>query len=465
MALPNPVTSSLRRPHSAIENIEISDNDIIDVDALEDEQPPRQRRRIEPGDRRHNEPSDVIVIDDDDSDDDVFEVITEMPPGPGQARHQRRRRLRSPPPPPRAPSVVPMVPVIPARWRLMNVNVFGGPDPQGPVRPNREPLPFERDLERLQETAEPALAAAQAQAPPRQPAPMALGGAIISDNNARLQRERDEHLQRTEDQRRSLIDRIVQHFFVDYDPDGARVYTDPRLRAYGAVFQREKPEPDYKPEYTHPEPPEPGFTNDFGSSSDTDGETSSASRSVIVIDDDDERAGPSNQAGPSSVVAPAESVAKTDVLLSCASCHHRLVLGGDLNKLGLEHERKRKLWGLRCGHVVDGECHDNLFRPPPAKDVPRSPQTAEGKGQADVHDDSTTMYYSIRSRLRSFASSAALPHIASTPKAHKVRAMVRETTVQTHEWRCPVCARRHVSALVGDEWKDDTTSGAIQIFV
>lgn len=95
-----------------------------------------------------------------------------------------------------------------------------------------------------------------------------------------------------------------------------------------------KADPDYKPTFTHPNSFEPGFSNDF------------APRETISVSD---------EPGPSYVH-------ETGTLLVCARCLDPLVM----NVVGPEEEvRKRKLFALHCGHLLDGKCIESLMRPPP----------------------------------------------------------------------------------------------------
>jgi hypothetical protein len=110
---------------------------------------------------------------------------------------------------------------------------------------------------------------------------------------------------------------------------------------------------EYRVAYTHPYPPAPGFTHNF----------ESPSPSVSVIDVDDEP-GPSTKASGSS--SPSKNNEKFNPLV-CARCLGPLVLGGGSMSEG---ERiRRRLWGLRCGHMLDGKCIDELMRPRPLLDL------------------------------------------------------------------------------------------------
>jgi len=110
---------------------------------------------------------------------------------------------------------------------------------------------------------------------------------------------------------------------------------------------------EYRVAYTHPYPPAPGFADNF----------ESPSPSVGVIDVDDEP-GPSTKTSGSS--SPSKNNENLNTLV-CARCLDPLVLsGGSMS----EEERIRcRLWGLRCGHMLDGKCIAELMKPRPAPDL------------------------------------------------------------------------------------------------
>jgi hypothetical protein len=104
---------------------------------------------------------------------------------------------------------------------------------------------------------------------------------------------------------------------------------------------------EYRVAYTHPYPPASGFTHDF----------ESQSPSVSVIDVDEEP-GPSTRASGSS--SP-NKIAENMNTLVCARCLDPLVLGGSNMSEG--ERTRRRLWGLRCGHMLDGKCIAELMKP------------------------------------------------------------------------------------------------------
>jgi hypothetical protein len=110
---------------------------------------------------------------------------------------------------------------------------------------------------------------------------------------------------------------------------------------------------EYRDAYTHPYPPAPGFTQNI----------ESPSPSVGVIDVDDEPGPSTKTSGPSS---PSKNNENLNTLV-CARCLDPLVLsGGSMS----EEERIRcRLWGLRCGHMLDGKCITELMKPRPVPDL------------------------------------------------------------------------------------------------
>jgi len=110
---------------------------------------------------------------------------------------------------------------------------------------------------------------------------------------------------------------------------------------------------EYRVAYTHPYPPAPGFTHDF----------ESPSPSVGVIDVDEEP-GPSTKASGSS--SPSKNNENFNTLV-CARCLDPLVLGG--SNMFEDERSRRRLWGLRCGHMLDGKCMDELMKPRPTPDL------------------------------------------------------------------------------------------------
>lgn len=117
----------------------------------------------------------------------------------------------------------------------------------------------------------------------------------------------------------------------------------------------------YKPAYTHPNKLTAGFTHDFAppESSTTPG---SSSPTVIVLDDDDAKLSTSATASSSS-----STVVEASTTLVCARCLDPLFLSGSggEDECTEEEKVKTRIWALRCGHMLDGKCVEELMRPAP----------------------------------------------------------------------------------------------------
>jgi hypothetical protein len=53
--------------------------------------------------------------------------------------------------------------------------------------------------------------------------------------------------------------------------------------------------------------------------------------------------------------------------LVCARCLDPLVLGGSC--MSEDERTRRRLWSLRCGHILDGKCIAELMKPRPTSDI------------------------------------------------------------------------------------------------
>ncbi|KAJ7183574.1 hypothetical protein C8R46DRAFT_516911 [Mycena filopes] len=128
----------------------------------------------------------------------------------------------------------------------------------------------------------------------------------------------------------------------------------------GAGRARGEAEEDYKPEWTHPGKPESGFVFDFSPPND------------IVIPPTPPPSGKGKGKAKEVVIdVDAEDAAKKEreavsTLLVCARCLDPLLVRADGVVEGGEAEvKRRKVWGLRCGHLIDGKCFEELSKPPP----------------------------------------------------------------------------------------------------
>jgi hypothetical protein len=279
------------------------------------------------------------------------------------------------------------------------------------------------------------------------------------------------------------------------DDDGDRFDHPARPYVWQEILFRERgrgrgrnPVEDYKPEYTHPGKAESGFTFDFAPSSPTEDSSSppdtkgKATAAPVVIDlEAMDIESNTSGAGPSKVPSSPSGPLSLHTLLVCAKCLDPLVLGAGL--VGSE-ARTKKVWALRCGHLIDGKCLDLVGAP----DKENGEQQKEiddggkgkgkevdlkGKGKAQVVEERPNP---IRSRLRSSvlypsSSSPAPSSSRSTrgpaPALHpqpvlgkRKRTSSKSKIEATYEWECPVagCKRVHVSVKIEDIWVPEPNS-------
>jgi hypothetical protein len=202
--------------------------------------------------------------------------------------------------------------------------------------------------------------------------------------------------------------------------------------------------PEYKRTFTHPSKVAPGFTHDLASSGGVEDLTAAGTSS-----------------GPSS--------STMDTVLVCAKCLDPLVMGNVPDD--------KRLWGLRCGHTLDGKCVRELMRPveaqggddtnPPAESIGKGNEKAgeEPEQQDPIPSESGgSLFGSTLWRLRSGRIISASP---SLPKGKQKQTAQEPKIERVHEWPCPVsgCGRTHKTNLVSGAWKPDQSEGAILMYV
>ncbi|KAJ7651179.1 hypothetical protein FB45DRAFT_889849 [Roridomyces roridus] len=512
--------------------------EIIDVDQFEETETatrPAQRRRV-------NETPQVIEVLDSDDEDQPGHASSSRHQGTSsgaaasgsrQGQPSSSRRYRSPLPPPFDISVPP-VPPLPRRYsgfgsmiprarpprlsppRSSNAGPSRVPEPIRPI--NRPfifsltpPPPFVRGIS-------PPPAEQRAAPAARHNPPMGFGGAIISSNHARLAAERLErqrrnerraaggrvaplvaqdgprnifsrlsdylprfgggghlaHLDDEEDERTRADAQIALDIFLTEQNDvvGRRGFAQREVALLRTWRRGHKDDVDYKPEWTHPPHADGGFVFDFAPSelsmAPPAGGKGKGKEVVIDVDEVQEKEGVST-------------------LLVCAKCLDPLVLRPDTMP---EEEAKRvRVWGLRCGHLIDGKCLEELMK---VEEEEEEMGIAEGSGKgkskaSEQEDDLDSLFEdqapleqdtSIRSRLRSrnHASTVVAFEIAvplpprpkKKLKARKSKSKPKKPVVEARsEWLCPVegCARVHVSERIGGVWGDAPGQGAIGVFV
>lgn len=161
----------------------------------------------------------------------------------------------------------------------------------------------------------------------------------------------------------------------------------PSMEAMLAEVRQPKPtEVMWKPEFTHPGPSKLGFTPHFtedphSTTPDATPQPGSSSAQAILIADDDDTDSASSIAGPSNVKSetPSAGPADSGITLVCARCNDPLVLPDDEHPVSTEEQKARRVWGLRCGHILDGKCVRHLMRPPVSTQA--FDETGKGKGK------------------------------------------------------------------------------------
>lgn len=261
------------------------------------------------------------------------------------------------------------------------------------------------------------------------------------------------------------------------------------LRGWAVGARKE--EVDYRPDWTHPGPAEAGFVYDFAPSEVVPDVGGKGKGKEVVIDVDAEK----------------ESVG---TLLVCAQCMDPLLVRADgITDGGEEEVRRRKVWGLRCGHLIDGKCYEALRKPEEeaGADAARAPKVeaptdakGKGKGKAKARDDEDEYEEDfdelfdleedlvpnpIRSRLRPRALGVVSQSAAVGPSAfelavplsrprkravvkRKGKAKPKQPVVEArHEWMCPVpgCGRLHASEKIDGLWVNPAEKGAVAVFV
>ncbi|KAI0342932.1 hypothetical protein BDW22DRAFT_1357483 [Trametopsis cervina] len=393
--------------HAGPSNLYQQPQEIIDVDALPDDAPlATTRRRSQQPHGRHSHRSSgastsrqsqvIYILDSDDEDGAPRQRPFSGVPRP---------RIFSPPPPVVRRSIPP-VPPVPRRFANQRHRSRSG-HPPPIILPNDNPFPFEAQMNHFPpEPAAPVLPARGAPRSHHQPV-MGLGGAIIALNrreeedrqNARAQAPRHRGafypfaaLAQSFRQFIGAIDEPVGHGpYADFgdlmqppledDPWDAEWL--PEAHYHGDAFglpKRVPKAPAWYPSYTHPGQPDPGFSFDFEPK-----DTKPPSPTVIVLDDDDSPTRSTGQSG-------SDSSQETPTTLICARCMDPLTIAGqDSPELPPDEAKRRRVWALRCGHMLDGKCIDELMRPdgfPPIAEeaiaVTGSSRGNKGKGKGSA---------------------------------------------------------------------------------
>ncbi|EIW83585.1 hypothetical protein CONPUDRAFT_142255 [Coniophora puteana RWD-64-598 SS2] len=207
----------------------------------------------------------------------------------------------------------------------------------------------------------------------------------------------------------------------------------------GRERAREK-EPEYLPEYTHPKRLPAAFTADFAPPSPEE-----VKPDVIVVRDSSHsprisRARPGASASSSAQKLEEEAPIAGGMTLVCPRCRDPLALGSA--DTGAKRERSR-LWGLRCGHLLDGKCVDELSHPraptpPPSATPPvivRPDPKGKGKAKATDTDMANTFDASTSVRMPgafTYNDAPPPPYIHDPYESNPIRSRLRSHNSHPH---------------------------------
>lgn len=281
------------------------------------------------------------------------------------SKDQPARRVLFSPPPRLQDNPIPPVPQIPIRFRDPPPLQYRPPQDYaaGVFRPMDRPFPFENDLLahriNMHRDAVPNVNLPPTRNQRDRRGNMGLGGAVLSLNRQRQLEEENARMRREQEGGNPWINfqaetiGILRRIFMGSHGQGwrdgeqvdvldglamshyERAGQEPRRHRFGTGADRlQRIDPvEYRSVYTHSLRPEPGFSNDF------------APADVISVD----------QPGPSSLAS-----SEAGTILVCAKCLDPLVM----NVSGSEDVvRRSRLWALRCGHMLDGKCVEELMKP------------------------------------------------------------------------------------------------------
>ena len=126
--------------------------------------------------------------------------------------------------------------------------------------------------------------------------------------------------------------------------------------------------------------------------------------------------------------------------MACTKCHDPLYINDG------QKSQDDRVWGLRCGHLIDQKCLLEISSPQVEDD--RMNITRPPPGGLDILGEEGGK---VKKR-----------------GGYKRKANKRTTNEPVeYEWKCPVesCGWGHVSVLKEAEWKQDEEEGAVQLYV
>ncbi|KAJ3490871.1 hypothetical protein NLI96_g1132 [Meripilus lineatus] len=437
--LPMPIVQPLQR---IPEVIDISDDD--DDIVITGHNPGRtQEAGPSTANNAHNNTRNPIFVLD--SDDEQTGPSTFR----GHSGHRSRlHRLVSPPPRNVQPQPIPPVPPIPRHLR-------GHRHAHAPynlppvVRPNPQPFPFEAHMDqpRRRDHTPPVL-------PPR-------GSARLAPSSSN-----------------GTWRRLPEHVARRAVPAWARAASGlwsamglPPILTLGeeadlwsqhdelfGVFDPERPptkEQDvWKPSYTHPLKPQPGFVFDFNpgqseaSSAPSVGGSGSGTntpRTIIILDDDDDEDTFVRQNTKETPVKTREFQVETSSELICANCQDVLVMSSGADVKTEEEQKNLRVWGLRCGHMLDGKCVNSLMHPKPTCVGTHSPPDGS---EVTMADETESEFVTGKGKGKARATGASLPDSKGKGRAQDTppssQLLEQDSTLEGASPRYSLRPRRHV---------------------
>ncbi|OCF40134.1 hypothetical protein I317_06085 [Kwoniella heveanensis CBS 569] len=184
------------------------------------------------------------------------------------------------------------------------------------------------------------------------------------------------------------------------------------------------------------DPPPQGFTRDFETVSDHDHD-----KQPITIDDEGNVVKPS----PKTTKLQMDDNRKRKPYLVCTNCPSALLVSSAYKS----ETNADRVWALRCGHLVDQKCLEDLSTPISPTDqasVFRYPNP-----DLEVLDEVPALRRNKRRKTTSKSAGG---------KRQK------EKRPDEYVWRCPVfgCEEEHVSVDIGGSWVSKEGEGAIAVY-
>lgn len=223
--------------------------------------------------------------------------------------------------------------------------------------------------------------------------------------------------------------------------------------------------------------PRSGFTFDFDKDANED-KSSGGPSEIIRLDLDDDFPFTQEMRRKGSVAASSEAVSGRSKkalkpALACARCRNPLK-----NSDGMVNQDER-VFALKCGHVIDAGCYEQLTKPPENRGLPiLRPDEIIGDHsdvtslQAAEDSSTSTRTRSAAKRKVSFApGSVDMSSALSTPRLtgnKRPRVTHGKDKGEKYQWDCPLgirCGREYTSVKMGGVWTVVPDDAAIQLYV